>query len=327
MRSQDKIYEPRDVVKSKTMSLRKQIFDSNEERKLFNHLNSMWKSNFNIYPQLPFLKIFNINDLELTPNEKKFLFKTNIDYTICDKYGKPLMCIEFDGIGHGYSWNGKYVQFDDVKNDLYRKKKLDLKLKIAFEHFFPFYIVSYDETDSLSYSKKIFSTVLDSIIGQTIAKSSFQDIIHQHLKEIDEDLNSMNELERNEYIQDFVTITEIESELTWDPIARKAAEIYEILSKNGITNTISTKFLSKPELPEIKDITDIAGLENKIKAWDSIEWHGCEVSFETPKGIALGRAFARNFEGMVSPITIVMNIAELLAFHNAATLNGIKISV
>jgi hypothetical protein len=206
-------------------------------------------------------------------------------------------------------------------------KKLELKLKIAMEHFFPFYIVSYNETQSLSYSEKIFLTVLDSIIGQTIAKSSFQDTINQYLKESTDDLNSMNEWERNEYIQDLVTTTELELELTWDPIAKKAAEINEILFRNGISSCISAKFLSKPELPEIRDVFDIKGLENRIKVWDSIEWHGCEVSCETPNGVAIGRAFVRNFEGMVSPITIVQNIAELLAFYNAATLNGIQIQI
>ncbi len=103
------------------MSLKERIFDSNEERKLFKHLNSMWKCHFNIYPQLPFSKIVDISSLKIEPKERNFLFKTNVDYTICNKNDKPLMCIEFDGIGHGYSRFGKYVRSTDIETDPYRK--------------------------------------------------------------------------------------------------------------------------------------------------------------------------------------------------------------
>jgi len=79
-------------------------------------------------------------------------------------------------------------------------------------------------------------------------------------------------------------------------------------------------------LPEIKDIHDIEGLQNRLRAWNDIRWHGCEVSCETPRGKVTERAQVRNFEGMLaSPLTIVDNIAQLLAFYKAAILNGIEI--
>ncbi len=303
------------------MSLRKCVLDGYHERELFGHLNSIWKDNFNIYPQLPFTKIFDIETLNINHKERDFLLKTNIDYTVCDKEDKPLLCIEFDGLSHGYNRGGEYIQI--VKDQL-RKKKLELKLKIAMEHRFPFYIISYDEKTYLL--EKIHLAVVDGIIGETIAKMKFRDKINEYLEDSKDTLNSMSEYERYEYIQDLVTLAEIELELTWNPISKKAAEIEGVLINKGIISGLSSKHLSIPELPEIKNIFDIEGIKQRQKVWKDIKWHGCEVSCETPKGKVTEQAWVRNFEGMLaSPLIIVQNIAELLAFYKAATLNGIEI--
>lgn len=302
------------------MSLKKYIFDGYHEKELFKHLNSMWEDKFNVYPQLPFTKIFDIDTLTISRNERDFLLKTNIDYTVCDKEDKPLMCIEFDGWSRGYNRGGEYIQ---IVEDSLRKKKLELKLKIAMKHDFPFYIISYDE--KMYLSEEIHLTVIDGIIGETIAKMKFRDKINEYLEDSKDTLTSMSEYELYEYIQNLVISAEVELELTWNPISKKAAEIEGVLINKGIISGHSSKPLSKPELPEIKDIFDIEGIEKRLKAWKDIKWHGCEVSCETPKGKVTEQAWVRNFEGMsASPLIIVQNIAELLAFYKAATLNGIE---
>ena len=303
------------------MSLKESIFDGHNEKVLFGHLNSMWNGNFNIYPQLPFTKIFDIETLSTSQKERDFILKTNIDYSICDKEDKPLMCIEFDGWSPGYNRGGEYIQ---IMGDPLRKKKLELKLKMAMEHHFPFYIISYDE--EMYLSEKIHLTVIDGIIGETIAKMKFRDKINEYLEDSKDTLSSMSDYERYEYIQDSVISAEVELELTWNPISKKAVEIEGVLFDKGIISGHSSKPLSKPELPEIKDIFDIEGLEKRLKAWKDIKWQGCEVSCKTPKGKVTEQAWVRNFEGILaSPLTIVGNIAELLAFYKAATINGIEI--
>lgn len=304
------------------MILKKSIFDGYNEKKLFKHLESMWKDNFNIYPQLPFSKIFDIDKLKnINENQRNFLFKTNIDYTICDKEDKPLMCIEFDGWSHGYNRGSEHIQ---ITEDKLRKKKLELKIEIAMENHFPFYIISYPE--KMYLSEKIHLTVIDGIIGEIIAKRNFREKINEYLEDSKEMLNSISEYERYEYIQDLVVSTEIELELTWNPISNKAAEMIENLSNEGIISTKFCKHLTKPELPEIKNFFDVEGLGKSLKSWKDIEWQGCEVSFQTPRGKVTQQAWVRNFEGMLaSPIIIVENIAELLALYKAAIVNGIKI--
>jgi hypothetical protein len=303
------------------MSSRECIFDGDHEKELFGRMNSIWENSFNVYPQLPFTKIFDIETLNVSSNEKDFLLKTNIDYTVCDKRDKPLMCIEFDGWGHGYNRGGEYVQ---ILEDPRRKWKLELKLKIAMEHDFPFYITSYDEMEYLS--PKIHLTVIDGIIGQTIAKLNLQDKINEYLENSKDIVSSMSEYEAHEYIQELVWSAEAVLELAWDLIAKKEAEIESMLSAKGVVSGYTLKFLSKPELPKMKDMYDIEGLQNRLRAWKDIKWHGCEVSCKTPRGEVTQRALVRNFEGMLaSPITIANNIAKLLAFSKAATLNGIEI--
>lgn len=301
------------------MSVKENIFDGFHERELFKHLNSRWNQYFNIYPQLPFTKIFDIDSLIIKEKERDFLLKTNIDYTICNKENKPIMCVEFDGWSHGYNKGNEYIQ---IKPDSLRKAKLELKLKIALEHIFPFYIISYDEKKYVS--EKIYLTVVDGIIGQTIAKMNFLGEINKHINEQRDALDSMNEYARNEHIQDLITSVEVELELTWDPIAKMASEIESILFQRNIASRMSYRPLSKPELSELRDIFDIDGLEKRVEAWKDIEWHGFEVTCETLKGKAIESAWVRNIESdWASPIIIAKNIAELLALYNAATINGI----
>jgi hypothetical protein len=43
----------------------KSVFDNKNERKLYKYLKLIWGNIFNIYPQLPFTKIFDINTLDV----------------------------------------------------------------------------------------------------------------------------------------------------------------------------------------------------------------------------------------------------------------------
>ena len=302
------------------MSLRNSIFDGSHEKELFKHLNSVWGNVFNIYPQLPFTKIFDIKTLKVSRKERDFLLKTNIDYTICNNRDRPLMCIEFDGMCHGYSRDGRYIQ---IVPDPVRKKKLELKLKIAKEHSFPFYIISYNETTYIS--EQIYLAIIDSIIGQTMTSILFPKKVNEYLEGAKDFTGTMDKGEVHDYIQDLIINAEVDLELTWDPVSRKASEIEKLLILKGILKRYSYRFLSKPDLPEIKDICDVEGLKKRMKAWDNIEWQGCEVICETPMGKVMERVWVRNFEGAyVSPIIIAKNIAELITFYKVAVQSGVK---
>jgi len=300
------------------MGIRKSIFDGYHEHNIYKRLRSKWAEHFNIYPQLPFTKIFDIESLNVNEKEMEFLKKTNIDITICDKEDRPIMCIEFDGLSNGYNKGSEYIQ---IKKDPLRKKKLQLKLRVASRNEFPFFIISYDEEKNIS--EHIYLTIIDSIIGQTIAKMNFLEAANKLINQEINIMDSMNECDRSEYLHDIIKSIEIGMELEWDPIARMAAELQAVLFQRNIVLKMSYKPLSKPELPDV-DLFDDEGLEKIKKAMADIEWHGYEVTCETLKGKVIETAWVRNFENeWASPMIIVKNIAELLALYEAARINGV----
>ncbi len=139
--------------------------------------------------------------------EKDYLFKTDIDYTICDKNkDKPLMCIEFDGRSGGYNREGEYIQ---IKNDPDRKRKLELKLRIANENDFPFFIISFPETEKTDLSEKLHLTVIDGIIGQTLAQIYFPSQVIEDLNDV---INYWENLKDSEFDDGYKNYLE---ELIW----------------------------------------------------------------------------------------------------------------
>jgi hypothetical protein len=305
------------------MSIRESIFGGYHEAETYKHIKSVWNDQVIIYPQIPFASIFNIDTLDVNKNEREFLLKTSIDYTVCEKInGKPLLCIEFDGMGHGYNRNGQYIQ---IIPDSKRKWKLNLKLKMAQEDHFPFYIVSYEEKKYLT--EKIHLTVIDSIIGQSLARLNLDNILQEYMVDSKNIIDALDEHEKHDYFQDMVISAEVVSELTWDPIVKKAGELDTLLRKNNINiNKWGYRYLEKPELPEMKSLDDIETLEKRIEKMKEVEWVGCEIYCETSKGTIYEKAWIRNFEGEIaSPLVIVQNIVELMLLYKVAFLFEINI--
>lgn len=149
--------------------IRKKVFGSFPERENYYKLSQQWGSKYRIYHNLPFLMVFDINtdSTKFSAKEIDFLKKTSIDYTICDYSDQPLICFEFDGIQQGVSLGTKYYSTNSFNIDPMRKKKLELKLKIAEQSLFPFFIVSSKEFNNLS--KHIKLSIVDVIIGQVLA--------------------------------------------------------------------------------------------------------------------------------------------------------------
>lgn len=316
------------------MVLKETVFGSKSEEKVFEHLNSVWKDKFNIYHNLPFAQIFDVKSINLRdyvddiPLWKRFLLMTSVDYVICDKKNKPLMCIEFDGMCGGYNKGTNYFQNNPDKN---RKHKLELKLRIARNHIFPFYIVSYEETEPLSkkskYNLDLNLTVVDAIIGQTMKHYLLQDKVEEQLDLYEDYLDSMSEYEKNEFIQERIIDAEVELELIWDPIAIKAAKLGQILySKGLVTSGHGYRFIEKPKAPNIKGFNDYEGLEKRIEALEKVEWQGCEVWWEIPDGKIFKQVWIRNFGGIsASPLIITENLADLLTLYEIVAKYHVKI--
>lgn len=162
------------------MKLKNTIFDSKSEKGVFKSLQSRWSSKLVLYPQLPLSKIIELHPEELAPAEKNFFYKTNVDYTFCEKSGRPILSIEFDGIGGGFSKDGVYLQVREAP-DARRKKKMDFKLRLANAVSYPLVIVSYEEIESIDQQDSF--TILDGIIGQYLAKIETVKLLEEWWKE------------------------------------------------------------------------------------------------------------------------------------------------
>lgn len=301
------------------MKIRNYVFGSGNEKELFNTLKTHWAQRFDLYPSLPFASIIDIDDARLSDTERSFLYKTSVDYTLCTKQGKPLVSVEFDGLGHGFSQDGKYIQIVP-STDQYRKLKLDLKLRLCKEVGYPLFVVSYDEKVSLG--DDITLTIVDGLIGQVLAKRHFLLTIAKVVEQHQELLEGLPPDEQHEYIQDLVSDAGAEAELTWDPIAQKAAQLQGTLLGKVIWKSLRHEYLHDPELPG-GDLFDVQAFKHRVEALKHIRRVGCKVTLDTPEGKFSETAWVRNFQEFgVSPTTIAENIASLILFRNILNRNA-----
>lgn len=302
------------------MKIKKYIFGSKSEYDLFRALQNRWSNIFDLWPSLPFSTIIALNKSEpsLSIKEREFFYNTNIDYTLCTKKGSPIISIEFDGLGKGFSRNGQYIQIEK-SIDPYRKLKLDLKIKIAEKLCYPFFVISFEESNELSSDLSL--TIVDGIIGQVLARKKFREAIKTLYYENQEMIDSLPPDAKQEYIQDLVTGAEVITELEMDPIAKLAAEYESEAMKNAIGVTYSVQYLHDPPLPEGDPLHDLSILEKRINAFKYVIKVGCRIIIKTTPASIIQTAWVRNFENnYISPLTIAENIAMLLAFKRVADL-------
>ena len=92
------------------------VFGSKIEKSAFASVQSQWSDRFNIYLSLPFSNIIDFVDGTLQPKEQEPLLKTSVDFTLANKQNdKPILSVEFDGIGCGFDKDGVYVPTVDFQ--------------------------------------------------------------------------------------------------------------------------------------------------------------------------------------------------------------------
>jgi hypothetical protein len=313
------------------MKIRDSVFGSPPERDLYGTLRSRWAGRFNLYPSLPFTNIIDIQGADIKEGEKQYLFKTSVDVTLCGKEtDEPIMSIDFDGLGHGFSHEGKYVQVRQSK-DPFRKLKFDLKLRVTQKTSYPYVIVSLEETHP--FSEDLELTIVDGIIGRILARKRFREL----LKERGDELGCvgserfMDFVERkniyeahgqqytnNDYVQEQISSLESMADSEYNPISRQAWVLTTELMKRGIYEGEAVKFIEEPPAPVLRDISDLETLEKRIQALDDpFTKVGCEVSFKVkglPKEIS-SRVLVRNLGSDF--VSLPMEIARLLAAKKA----------
>lgn len=302
------------------MKIKRSIFGSKPEYDLFKSLQNRWSHEFDLWPSLPFSCIVELEQSEpsLNGRERNFFYNTNIDYTLCTKGGLPILSIEFDGLGKGFSRNGEYIQVQSSR-DPYRKLKLDLKIKIAKKLNYPFYVISFEESKDLA--PDINLSIVDGIIGQVLAKKEFREALQTLYEDNREKIESLPQDAQREYVQDLVLGAETMAEIQNDRIAELASQYESEVYKSGIAKGYKTSYLNDPPLPDGDPLEDITVLQKRFEAIKNAVRVGCRIIINTTKIAIIETVWVRNFEdNFISPLHIANNIAEMLAFKKARDL-------
>lgn len=299
------------------MGRKRSVFDSDSEREYFFKIKSIWnKRGFEVYPQLPFSKILEIDTLDVNSKERKFLLMTNIDITLC-RDNQAILSIEFDGVSYGFSRYGKYVQVKDYSQDMNRKLKLDLKISLCEKDKYPFYVVSYDEFYHPDSTTQL--TIIDGIIGQTLANLDFRNKIDGAIEDNRAYIENLSHDEHYWVVQDIITDQEIESEYEWDPIVQKNAEMFNLLHENGYKPIgWSQGHMEYPEAYSPPSFFDIKGLHKRLEDIKNAEKIGCKYAVKIDNTEYTAEFWMRNIDGsFASPLLITEHIAEMLAYTKA----------
>ena len=158
---------------------------------MFSRLRSRWSRFLDVYPQIPVRKALgydNVMGLPISEKAKKYLLETEFDFVVCDHSGAVILAIEFDGLGRGFSRDGKYIQIKDTE-DQYRPLKLDAKISACEMCDLPIVVVSYPETEP-GFDLDIPVTALDAVIAEVLAGRRRQELWKSDLDELGEMLAS-----------------------------------------------------------------------------------------------------------------------------------------
>ncbi len=154
------------------------IFDSESERSAYSTVRTRWSRFLDVYPHIPVrnaLVYDRLRALSIGDKAKEYLLKTEFDFVVCDRRGSPILAVEFDGLGHGFSRDGTYCQIVQTR-DQHRKLKLDAKIDACEACDLPIVVVSYPETEPYA-DPDCPVTVLDAVIGEVITGRKRQELV------------------------------------------------------------------------------------------------------------------------------------------------------
>lgn len=301
------------------MKVRPTLFNSASEAELFQAVHGTWEPHYRVFPEVPFANLVELDERTLSAEELSFLHKTSVDFVLAAADWRPLFVVEFDGLGHGYSRNGVYIQRAVTSRDPHRAWKLGLKARVAAAAGLPFVIVSYDEKAVIDEETGL--TIVHGIVGQFLATCHASDRMHE-LYEADKELiEAMPEEERQEYVQDYIVISaEVEADIDWNPIYAAASRLRARAFELAPISTVGHQPLHDPPRPDGTTPSDPGFSMNAFRDWwHSIRRWGAECTIDTGRGrVSSGPVWVRNFESRyTSPMILADEIAELVAWRAA----------
>jgi len=169
--------------------MKRSIFDSESEKRLHKKLTSRWSKYVEVYPQIPVRNVIGyheIKSLEMPEAAKNYLLNTAFDFVVCElNTSIPILVIEFDGIGLGFSQDEKYIPKVIPLNDPHRKLKVERKLEACTFSMVPLVVLSFYECEFINQSNDMLM-VLDAVIGQALEYQYYNKNFSEHSKKLSE---------------------------------------------------------------------------------------------------------------------------------------------
>ncbi len=294
------------------MASKASVFASKAERTNFEKLSRAWGKKYRLWHNIPFLNVYNTSDLldpvtcnplTVEPQDFQRLKKTSIDYVLCDSDDAPLVCIDFDGIGNGFSRGLEYVS---AREDEWRKRIMNLKLTVAHGSDLcsykavPYFVVGNHEFKDLTSRVKL--TIVDGIIGEALAYRAVGEIFSNGFEAsmvgmTSEEFEDLTEAERSEQIQDWVFANELACEAKHSHLFKANGRMMQALREQGIFEYgCRIEYLSDPPVPlnvsqderwSLMDSANRSGLRYRlyyyrIKQGETITLRGADSLAELP---------------------------------------------
>ena len=276
------------------------------------HLPSGWR----LYANTPFSAIVEVQREELSQKRWDVYLKTSVDFVLSDSRHEPVLAIEFDGLGEGYSSGKKYVLDQEVERDPYRELKTNFKLELCYAVGLPLVVISFEEIQNLTEDDML--SVVNSMIGMHIATREY----HSTIQDWDREGKGVGKSFKELLWDDSVLRTQLN--FNYDPFLSRLAENWEEFEKLGATWQQSS--VSKPDI--------LTALREK-KSFTSV---GCRhtVRGGRVQNPAIVTVWVRNFAGAemgasldsefipthgINPLKVAENIAWYLGQKRAVDLS------
>lgn len=299
---------------------RNTIFDSSSEQELFAAIEGAWQPQYRLYPHIPFANLVDLDPQFLDAAEISYLNKASVDFVLTAADGRPLLGIEFDGLGHGYSRNGTYIEIAPSKRDRSRGWRLGLKARVAHSAMFPFLVVSYEEKGLVDEDTNL--TVLHGIVGSYVSSRHLGALVQERVAEAEEYLARLSPEEQQEEIQDIVLCAEVETNATWNPVTHRAHQLSGRLRELDPNAVCRYSYREDPPRPPNTSPWK-AGFDGVAFQhwWRNVRRFGCDYHVRTRAGVVRRCVWMRNFEGdFFTPHGILDEVAEVVAVNAAIAL-------
>jgi hypothetical protein len=227
------------------MGVRKTVFGSDTEKHCYRKLSETWAKDYHLYHNLPFLNVFscksdlfdeNLVPFRLSDTDYDRLKKTSIDFTLCDKRDRPLICVEFDGMQDGFNIGTTYHLRNGKSGRKGRRAFLELKLRVAHGSNFTYLVLGSAEFCDLSDSLRI--TIADGLIGEVMSLRAFNKRVNKGFDSrqygySEDEFRELLPAQQSEILDDWLIMLEVESDYKYNPVAKEVMRLSKELHVNG----------------------------------------------------------------------------------------------